>query len=170
MFPFSVAFFPTIWFVYRDAGVRVVDGQQVTTPLSRTLSLAAAAVVACYVVAVVVVSAIETRDESDSRWRRILFRPTNDTIVVLVVLWSTIGAYIALDSTVSLPFESELVVGIPLLWPLLVAVLSTYAVGNAFPALQAFAVQAAFAVVGLALSAAWIFLLSTGIGRAFPVE
>ena len=170
VFPFSVAFFPMIWFVYRDAGVRVVGGQRVMTPFSRTLALAIAAVVVSFALSTVVVAAIGPEDESTAPWQRFLFRPTNGTLLVLTALWSIIVAYIALNSAVDLPFGSELVVGVPLLWPLLAAILLTYAIGNAIPALQAFAVQAAFAIVGLALSAAWIFVLSTGLARLFPVE
>lgn len=170
VFPFLVVCFPMIWFVFRDAGVRVVEGQRVMTPFSRTLALAIAAIVASYAVSVVVVSAIGPPDGSTTPWHRVLFRPTDGTLLVLVVLWSTIVAYVALSSTANLPFWSELVVGIPLLWPLLLAILVTFAVGNAAPALQAFWVQAAFAVVGLALSAGWTFVLSTGIARVLPVE
>jgi hypothetical protein len=165
VFPFLVSFFPMIWFVYRDSGVRVEDGQRVMTSLSRTLTLTIVAVVAAYAVAVVVSSTIASRGVLSSSWQRRLFQPTNGSLVALVVLWSVLVGYIALNSTVDLPFGSELVVGIPLLWPLLVAILVTYAVGNAFPVLQSFWIQAAFAVIGLALSAMWIFLLSRGIAR-----
>lgn len=170
VFPFFVTFFPVIWFVYRDAGERVVDGQQVMTPLSRTLALGLMAVVASYVLAAVVVAVIGPRNGSTTPWKRVLFQPTNGTLLVLVVLWTSIVTYIALDSVGNLPFWSELVVGVPLLWPLLVGILLTYAIGNAVPALQAFTFQAAFALVGLALSATWIFLLSTWIARVLPIE
>lgn len=163
VFPFSIVFFPMIWFVIRETPVRVVDGRRVVTPLSRTISLSIVAVVVSYLIAATLVSATAPRNGSLTSWQRVIFRPTDDVLVTLIVLWSTFAAYVALESTVALPWWSELVVGIPLLWPLFVAILLTYAVGNAAPTLQAFAVQASFTVVGLALSAVWIYLLSTGI-------
>lgn len=170
VFPFFVVFFPTIWFVFRDAGVRVVDGQRVITPISRTLVLALAAVAASYLVSVVVVSVVGPLDGSTGPWQRVLFRPTNGTLLALVVLCSILVAYLALNAAAVLPYWSELVVVVRLLWPLLLATLVTFAVGSAVPPLQAFRVQAAVVVVGLALSAGWMFLLSTGIERVLPVE
>lgn len=165
VFPFTVVCAPAVWFVYGDAGVRIEDGQRVLTPLSRTVALAVLALLASYVVAVVVASAVRSRDGFDTPWGRILFRPTNGTLLALAVLWSVVVGYVALDSAVDLPYESELVVGIPLLWPLLVALISMYALGNAVLVLRAFAVQATFTTLGFALSAAWLFLLATGIDR-----
>lgn len=164
VFPFLVVGFPTLWFVYRETPVRIVDGRRVTTPLPRTLALAAVALAASYVVAVLVASTIGRRENGGS-WRGLLLAPTDGTLVALLALWAVLVGYVALDATVDLPSRAELVV-VPLLWPLLVAILATHVLGDAVPALRAFEVRAAFAVVGLAASAAWTFLLSTAIARA----
>lgn len=164
VFPFFVTFSPMIWFVYRETPVRIVDGQQVATPLSRTLSLAILSVLASYAIAVVVSAAV-LRKEPAPPWRRFLFQPTNETLVTLLVLSSVIVVYVALGSAFDLPSWAELVVGIPLLWPLLATILLMYAVGNAVPVLQAVAFQVSATVVGLALSAAWMFLLSSWISN-----
>jgi uncharacterized membrane protein YhdT len=171
VFPFLVVFFPMIWFVYREIPVRIVDGQQVVTPLSRTLALAIGAAVASYSVAVIVVSAIRPREGFLTPWRRALFRPTNGTLLTLVALCSVFVVYVALNAATNLPYWFELLVGISLLWPLLVAMLVSFAAGNAVPALQAFGLQAGLVMVGLGLSAVWIFVLSSGIARVlFPIE
>lgn len=165
VFPFIVAFFPMVWFVFRDSPVRVVDGQRVVTPLSRTVALALLAVVASYTIAVTVMLVVVSPGESSPTWQRMLFRPTNDTLVVLVGLCLVFVAYVTFEAITELPWWAELVVGIPLLWPLLAAILVTFAVGNAVPGLQSFALQVGFTVIGLSLSAAWVFLLSTGFAR-----
>lgn len=159
--PFSVVCFPMMWFVVRDLPRRVVDGQRVVTPLVLT----AVAFVVSYLLATVVASALTPREPAPT-WQSVIFRPTDGALVTLSLLWLILAVYVGLGSIVELPWWSELVVGIPLLWPLLATVLVTYAVGNVAPTLQAFPVEAAFAVVGLSLSAVWIYLLSTGIASA----
>jgi hypothetical protein len=164
VFPFVVVLFPLFAFVSRDAGVRIVDGQQVNTPLLRTLTLTITAIAVSYTVAIAMVRAIDGRSERDFLWVKMLFYPSNRTIAILGILWSLIVGYVALNSAVTLPPETELIVGIPLAWPLFILILLMYAIGNAFPVFQAsFMAQAAFVATGYALTSAWLFLLSTWI-------
>ncbi|KAB1193216.1 hypothetical protein GJR96_07060 [Haloferax sp. MBLA0076] len=164
LFPFVVVLFPLLAFVYRDAGVRIVDGQQVNTPLLRTLTLTVTAIAVSYTIAIAVARAVGERSKRDSAWTWMLFHPSNGTIAILGILWSLIVGYVALNSAVTLPPEASLVVGIPLAWPLFILVLLMYAIGNAFPVFQAsFAAQAAFVAIGYALTSAWLFLFSTWI-------
>lgn len=167
VFPGTVVLFPLLWFVQRDAGIRAAVEQYDTAP-PRTFVLALAAVVVSYAVAVVVVAALGSEDEPRSRWAGVVFRPSNGALAALVVLWSVVGAHAVLAPT-ALSAGTELIVNVLFLWPLLVTILVTYAVGNAVPALQSFALEAAMTVIGCALSAVWLFLVANTIATALPI-
>lgn len=156
VFPFVVVAAPLLWFVARayDRGAR--GG---LTP-GETAAAIAASLLASYLAAVVAVAALGARDGDLSPPLDRLFAPTDPTLVVFTGLLGVVVGYAGIEVAFSLPAWTELAFGVPAAWPLFALLLAAFAAGNAVPALQHIAVQGAAVALGVALSAAWLFLVA----------
>ncbi|QLG29289.1 hypothetical protein HUG10_17895 [Halorarum halophilum] len=161
--PFVLVSFPLLWFVMREAGIGAA-GRPVTDVLPRVVALATVALAVSGVVAILVDAALDIESESVPSWVRPLVSPSNGALATFTAVSLALAVYIVAGSLVALPgwFDAlASAIGVVIGWPLLLVVLGTYAVGNAVPTLQdAFAIQVALVAAGVALSAAWMLLLS----------
>lgn len=158
-FPFAAVLFPLLWFVYRDA--TGVDRFATSSP--RILALVGAAVLVSYAAAVVVGAVIDSAAGAPSRTKP-LFAPSNGALTVVAVVSTLLGLYLLGDATGVVPRWLTTVltpVGIAVGWPMLVAILATYAVGNALGTELPLAVEGAVVAVGIVASVAWLFVLAS---------
>lgn len=169
-FPFVVVLYPLLWLVVREFEISAV-GQPVTNAFPQVLGFAAAAVVISYTVAALVATVLIPEPGSTPVWAQTLVNPSNATLAVVGVLSSALGTYIATSSVAEFPqwFDTAAsLVGLVVGWPMVASILGSYAVSNAFPALHTFTVELLFGMFGVALSAVWLFLLSSWITRLVP--
>ena len=160
-FPFVLVSFPLLWFVMRDADISGV-GRPVTDVLPRVAGLSVAALVVSYAVAVLLDAVLDLEAESVPGWARPLARPSDGSLATFASVTLALGAYIVAGSAVTFPgwFETlASAVGVVLGWPLLLVVLGTVAVSNAFVPLP-ISVEIVLVALGVSISAAWLFLLS----------
>lgn len=158
-FPFLAVLFPLLWFVYRDAaGV-----YRFVTSLPRILAFVGAALIASYAAAVVLGAAVGPADGSPGRLKP-LRAPSNGALVVVAVVSALLGLYLLVDATGVVPGWLTTVLapaGIAVGWPMLVAALATYAVGNALGTELPLIVEAGFIALGIVASVAWLFGLAS---------
>lgn len=157
--PFVATFAPLLWFVARD--VSATDGAT-TASVPRFVGLASVAVVASYLVAVLVVG-LASRAARPSRASD-LMDPGDGTLAVFAAFVVVGVGYLVASTFVAIPRWFDLVatpVGLLLGLPLVGLYGGFVAVGNVFPALQQGVVPFAAVAVGLVLSVCWTFLLST---------
>ena len=168
--PFVVVLYPLLWLVVREFEISAV-GQPVTDALPQVLGFAAAAVVISYAVAALVATVLIPEPGSVPAWARALVNPSNATLAVVSVLTLALGAYVATSSVAEFPqwFDTAAsLVGLVVGWPMVASIFGSYAIGNAFPALQTFAVELLLGMFGIALTAVWVFLLSSWITGIVP--
>lgn len=172
-FPFVVLLYPLLWVVVRTFNITAV-GYPITANLSDVLALTIGAVVVSYLGAAVGVTALSIDVASVPVWARSLVSPSNATLGVVTVISVALAAYISAASVIALPHwvdTAARIGGIVLGWPLMLVILGTYAIGNSLPALQSqFAVQFVVALVGVTLSAAWVFILATWLTSFTPAN
>lgn len=169
-FPFVVVLYPLLWLVVQEFEITTV-GQPITNVLPQVLGFAAAAVVTSYIVAALITSVLIPESGSIPTWARTLVNPSNATLAVVSVLSLALGAYIITSSVVAFPrwFDTAAsLVGLVIGWPMITFILGSYAMGNAFPALQTFTGELLIGMFGVALSAIWLFLLSGWITDLVP--
>lgn len=160
-FPFVVVLYPLLWFVLRDAGI-AASGQPAPAVLPQTLALALTAVVVSYIVAVAVAAMLASEPGSASGWTRQLLFPSDGALVTFTAVSVALGAFIVVGSAFAFPgwFETvATVVGGVIGWPLIVVYGGTIVVENALGG-QSAAVEFVAVGIGVALSVAWLFLLS----------
>lgn len=162
VFPFVLALYPSLWFVFRDLDIRSGAGFAPSLFI-RTLALLVGAVLVSYAFAVVASELLNVRPESVPSWARRFVAPSNATLAVFSTISLAIGTYAVAGSVVSLPNWLDTVamgIGIVVGWPVFVVVLLAFAVGNAVGGGLPLVVQSLFVVVGIALSTTWLFVLS----------
>lgn len=169
--PFVVVLYPLLWLVVRGAEVTAV-GRPITETLPQVLGLTAIAVIISYSTAVLVATVLPLGADSVPAWARSLVTPTNATLTLVSVFSLALGAYIIASSMVELPqwFDSVAsITGLIIGWPMMLLILGSYALGNAFPAFQnAVVAHLLIGMFGVALSAVWLFLLSGWITGLVP--
>ncbi|WP_049970426.1 hypothetical protein [Haladaptatus cibarius] len=167
-FPFAATLYPQLWFVFRDTGFSAVSHPttaELLTMLPRILALTAGAIAVSYLVAFLVVRVLnpDSRDDSLSGWKRLLFRPSNTALVAFALISIALGTYLVTASTLVFPQEVETLVrllGVVIGWPLLVVYGGMVILSNAFVGEPTFLVQAVVVGIGVALSTTWLFFLS----------
>lgn len=160
--PFLVFVFPLLWVTVR--GTSVARGPPPTRAPGSTLAFVAAAVVGSYLLAAVEVTVLAGATESWPRWARRLLEPSDAALGWTAAISLALAAYVGGSSLVTFPAWVETVArgaGLVVGWPLVVTTLATYAVGNAVPGGLPFTAQVLATMVGVALSAVWIVVLST---------
>lgn len=167
-FPFVVTLFPLLWTAVR--GTTIGRGRGFAPDSLGFLAYVVGAVTVSYLVAAAVTAAVGVDAESLPVWAGRLLDPSNATLAVVGAVSVVLVAYVGGSFLVEFPDpvdEAARGVGVVLGWPLVVAVVATYAVGNAFPSLAVpFVVELAVTLAGVALSAVWIFCLSAGVAAA----
>ena len=170
-FPFLVALYPLLWLVVRSTELSAV-GQPITDTYPQVLAFTAVAAVVSYVIAVLATALLPLDSGSNPAWVQSVFTPSNRTLAIVSVLSMALGAYIVTSSVVAFPqwFDTTAsIAGFVLGWPMMLSILGSYAIGNAFPAFQsAVAAQLLIAVIGTALTAVWIFFLASRIAAFAP--
>lgn len=157
VFPFATVLSPCLWFIYRDATV-TASGRSAANVFPQAIAFAAGAVILSYVIATAIAAIAATEEQPLPRWKRWLFAPSNQVIGLFASVALAFDIYIV-AGTVPRWFDVVAVpVGVVVGWPLMLLVVGSIAVVNAFG--QQFAVIEFVAVaVGVALSVAWLFLL-----------
>ncbi|MCO8244014.1 MULTISPECIES: hypothetical protein [unclassified Haladaptatus] len=153
VFPFAVTASALLWFVNRDAEISGI------TP--RTVTLGVASVAVGYLLAILVVAAVNP-DDTRSGIARTLFSPSNETLAVFAIASLLLGGY-AVTGFPFLPGELDFAVrllGLTLGWPIIVTYGATVVVGNAFGGRPPFAIEAVAVEFGVACTTVWVFLLS----------
>lgn len=153
VFPFAVTASALLWFVNRDAEISGIA--------PRTVALGVASVAIGYLLAVLVVAAVNP-DGTRSGIARTLFSPSNETLAVFAMVSLSLGGY-AVTGFPFLPGELDFavrLVGLVLGWPIIVVSVASVVVGNAFGGRPPFAIEAVAVGFGVACTTAWVFLLS----------
>ena len=170
-FPFIVALYPLLWLVVRSSEISAV-GQPITDTYPQVLAFTAVAAVISYVIAVLATITLPLDSGSHPAWLQSLFTPSNRTLAIVSVLSLGLGVYIVTSSIVAFPqwFDTTAsIAGLILGWPMMLSILGTYAIGNAFPAFQsAVGAQLLIGMIGTALTAMWIFFLASRIAAFVP--
>jgi hypothetical protein len=162
--PFLMALFPLLWWVHRGAHTAAVRPSGEALSLTAVATAVAGRVLLSYLcgVAVATLSGVRTTPPSN-RYIRAVFFPTDRTLRVLAVLLGAIGVYFVTALLTPIPpmIDDALTpFGVALGWPLFVAVLGLYAVGNAIGTVP-LAVQGLVVAGTLSLIAVWVFTLAT---------
>ena len=170
-FPFIVALYPLLWLVIRSTELTAV-GQPITNTYPQVLAFTAIAAVISYVIAVLATIMLPLDSGSHPAWLQSLFIPSTRTLTIVSVLSLGLGAYIVTSSVVAFPqwFDTTAsIAGFVLGWPMMLSILGTYAIGNAFPAFQsAVGAQLLITMIGTALTAVWIFFLASRVAGFVP--
>ncbi|MGM0590974.1 MAG: hypothetical protein ACQETI_04975 [Halobacteriota archaeon] len=172
--PLLATLFPLLWFVLRDATAPAtgsLDATNVALAPGRYAGYVLGSLSLSYVVAVVVVAAVTGRDSGvwSGRVARLVFCPSNRTLSVLGVILAGIAAYFSARLLAPIPSVVDALltpVGLVLGAPLVVAVAVLVAVGNLFPPAQSLAVRSVGIAVALAVTALWVLLVATWVGRS----
>ena len=170
-FPFIVALYPLLWLIVRSTEISAV-GQPITDTYPQVVAFTVVAVMISYVIAVLATTVLPVDSGSNPAWFQSLFTPSNRTLAIVSILSLALGAYIVTSSVVAFPqwFDTTAsIAGFVLGWPMMLSILGTYAIGNAFPAFQnAFAAQLLIGMFGTALTATWIFFLASRVAAFVP--
>lgn len=166
-FPFVVVLYVLLWLGLRETGV-FSRGQSITDPLPGVLALVAGALVVSYVVAVAVAAAFVPETGSAPWWARGVIEPTNATLVVIGAITVGLAASIVVEAEgirvwIGLaPYVRA--VALVLAWPLYVVLVVMFAAGNAAsPAGLPDLAKRSLLALGVGLTAAWLFVLSSWI-------
>jgi uncharacterized membrane protein (DUF485 family) len=157
--PFLLVCYPLCWLVVRAVGLTAAARPTAAT-LLRAPVFAAGAVGVAYLVAVAVTPHVPDRLTPD------LSRPT---LLVAGALTLALATYVVVSSLVALPqwvAAPARAAGLVFGWPMAAVTLATYAVGNAVPAAgDAVGGRLLATLVGAALTAGWVLLLSDRVVR-----
>ena len=162
-FPFAAVLSVLLWFLNRDVGIRL-GRADLAVNWSRVALLAVLAVVGSYVVAALVVAGLDGTGRRAPAWTSPLVSPSAATLIVFAAISASLGVYLVGGSVASVPNWVDLVatpVGVVVGWPVLVAVLASYAIGNALGSDLPLLVEAGIVTVGIVVAVAWVFLLSS---------
>lgn len=162
-----VALYPLLWLVARVTGI-YANAQQVSDSFLTVSGLIVGTILVSYAIAIVVDVVLVPDADSVSGWVRRLVEPTTVTVVLAGCVTIGLAAYFS-ASSLGIGFPSWLApaergVGLVLGWPIAGTILVVYFVSNTFPFLEIPpAVELLAASVGVALTAAWLFLLASGV-------
>lgn len=165
-FPLLVVLYPLLWLVVRATGT-YANAQPVSDSLPEVVVLTAGAILVSYAVAVVVDVVLLPDAESVTAWIRRLLDPSTGTIVLASIVTIGLAAYFG-ASSLGVAFPSWLApaergVGLILGWPIAGSILVVYFVSNTLPLQIPPAVQLLAVSLGAAFTAAWLFLLASGV-------
>lgn len=166
--PFLMAGFPILYFGYRShasASAGCPSGNGCFGPGHAGFALAGFAV--SYLLAVALVALVGGRALAiEYASARLAFQPDDETLVVLVAVVGAVALYGFATLAVGVPAWLDRVltpVGLVVGLPFVAIFAGTTLVGSAVGVEPSLAVQSAVVAVSLALTAAWVFLLATGI-------
>lgn len=170
-FPFIVVLYSLLWLVVKETEISAV-GQPITNNLPRVLGLTAVAFVTGYCAAIAAAAVIARIEDRIPSWASAMIAPSSTTLTVVTILSLALGAYLAISSLTEFPHWVDTAAGVSGLvlgWPLMLCILGIHVVGNTLPALQIpVIVQEFVVIIGVTLSATWIFLLSSWITTFNP--
>lgn len=158
--PLAAAAYPLLFFAYRESGTSAPIDQSVTVlPLGPVVPVRPG-IVAGVLAGVVVGAAIWTVAGRLPSWARSLSVPSDGTILVFAGLSLGFWASLAVGLPDALSAWGRFAVEVVFLWPMVLLYVGMILLGNAVFGEPSLAVQFVVVGVGIALSAAWLFLLS----------
>ena len=170
-FPFIVLLYPLLWLVISGYEVNAV-GRPITDTYPQVIALTAGTLIISYAIAVVTASVLMPKPGSMPAWARTVVNPSNATLVIVSAISLALGAYIVTSSVVDFPQWVDAVaspVGLIIGWPMVGSLIVVFGVENTFPELEIpFAVELLGVLIGAALTATWIFLLSGWLAGFVP--
>lgn len=164
VFPFVLVLFPLLWFVNREVGIATATTSRPGTEIrlaaveSTVVAVAVSLVAAIVVVAVLRLASVDVPSRA-----RPFFLPSSGTLAVFTGLSLAFWAAAAFELPRALPAWGYLLFELLFLWPLVAVHTGMIVVGNALVGEPSLAVQSVVVGVGVALSTAWLFLLSRWI-------
>lgn len=168
----AVAAYPALWFVYRDAATAASSNEQATAlPLGPVVEGGSGIVVGAAAGTVLGLTLWFVAGSLPA-WARPLSTPPNRTLGAFVGLSLAFWLGIALGLPDPFANWGRLAFEVVFLWPAVLAYLAVILVGNAVVGEPSVGIQFFVVGVGMALSAAWLLLLSgwlaTTVRRRLP--
>jgi len=166
--PFLAVLYPLVWAVYRGG-----PGLEWASPEPGPAMLLAlsGAVLLSYAVAVVAAPRLPDTSALPAPFRP-LVSPSNATLTLVADVSAGLGVYVFASLSVPSPLDTVAsAVGVLLGWPVLLAVLGSIVLSNAFaPGGLGYGVEFAIVALGVSLSALWLFVLSGFVVRLVGID